>query len=481
MYTENDSSRLFHDIYDESKLEVEEYRLQFRRDFDRLIHAPSFRRLQGKTQLYPGRESDFFRNRLTHSLEVAQIAKSIAIRINNRYFDKSQAGLDNHIDLDVVEFAGVAHDLGHPPFGHQGEEALDEMMVDDGGFEGNAQTLRLLSRIEKKHGGTFDEDGRDLRTGLNLTSRVLASISKYDNVIPVNKGLRAEYANGKTIKPVKGYYFSENEIVRSVKHLVLGGKETELPFKTIECKIMDISDDIAYSTYDLEDGLKAGFFNPFDIVFAKNELMDRIAGRVSEKLKIKIAIDDVRDVLLSVFSECFKLPNIEDADINRDTFFNHHILHMGAAYTTAATLSKDGFARTDFTSKLVGKFIRGVEFEFNEEFPMLSDVKLVDDILLEVEVLKTFNYESQILSPRLKIAEYRGKEIVRKIFNVLSDDNNNGYLLMPQDYVDLYNAAGIKTKKRIICDFIAGMTDNYCIEFYGRLTSENPETIFKPY
>ncbi|MBX9710448.1 MAG: dNTP triphosphohydrolase [Xanthobacteraceae bacterium] len=124
----------------------EPFRSPFRRDIARLIHSPSFRRLQGKTQVFPGNDSDFFRNRLSHSLEVAQVAKSLAIRLN-----ANSAHFKNYkIDPDLVEFAALAHDLGHPPFGHNGEEALDEMMVNYGGFEGNAQTLHILARIEKK-------------------------------------------------------------------------------------------------------------------------------------------------------------------------------------------------------------------------------------------------------------------------------------------------------------------------------------------
>src|ERR1700754_2120350 len=116
----------------------EEYRSPFRRDYARIVHAPAFRRLQRKTQLFPGFESDFFRNRLTHSLEVAQIAKSIAIKLNAQesdFFDEV-----GKIDTDLVEIAGLAHDLGHPPFGHNGEYALDRCMLRYGGFEGNAQT-----------------------------------------------------------------------------------------------------------------------------------------------------------------------------------------------------------------------------------------------------------------------------------------------------------------------------------------------------
>ncbi len=126
----------------------EPYRSVWRVDFARLVHSPAFRRLQGKTQLFPG-ESDFFRNRLTHSLEVAQIAKSIALKLNYEYF-RDATDEDHKISTDLVEFAALAHDLGHPPFGHNGEAALDECMRGIGGFEGNAQTLRILARLEKK-------------------------------------------------------------------------------------------------------------------------------------------------------------------------------------------------------------------------------------------------------------------------------------------------------------------------------------------
>ena len=211
------------------------YRSSYRRDYARVLHSPSFCRLQGKTQLFPGSESDFLRNRLTHSLEVAQIAKSIAFRLNcfDEYF--SQKG--NHIDLDLVETAALAHDLGHPPFGHNGEQALDHCMKDKGGFEGNAQSLRILARSEwREHTGPDRE-----RIGLNLTYRTLAAVLKYDKCIPV-KRLGNEPL-------VKGYYDSEKELVAKIKTSVLGPNfDKGEPFKTIECHIMDLADDIAYST-----------------------------------------------------------------------------------------------------------------------------------------------------------------------------------------------------------------------------------------
>ena len=246
-YTAGDVER---EVEDPDKNEP--YRTAWRVDYARLVHCPAFRRLQGKTQLFPG-ESDFFRNRLTHSIEVAQIAKSIAIKLNYENFSE-MTDSDYQISPDVAEFAALAHDLGHPPFGHNGEVALDTCMSAHGlgGFEGNAQTLRILSRIEKKRTKGLPAvefiDGQDMRAGLNLTYRTLASILKYDKKIPVReKGARVE----------KGYYEEEAALVREIKEHLTGIKGYTEPIKTIECQIMDIADDIAYSTYDLEDAMKA--------------------------------------------------------------------------------------------------------------------------------------------------------------------------------------------------------------------------------
>ena len=184
-------------------------RSPFRRDWSRLIHSASFRQLQGKTQLFPSDENDYFRNRLTHSLEVAQIATGIALGLN----DREEFLQNKPIDIDIVYFAGLAHDLGHPPFGHNGEKALDTLMRDQGGFEGNAQTLRILTRLEKKETVEFPVksptprlfDGHvDLRTGLNLTMRSLASILKYDELIPHSRDHE---------KIRKGYYSTERDLV----------------------------------------------------------------------------------------------------------------------------------------------------------------------------------------------------------------------------------------------------------------------------
>ena len=142
MFSPNDFYR-FIELPSRAQGAKTDYRTEYSRDYARVLHSPSFRRLQNKTQLFPSQESDFFRNRLTHSLEVSQIAKSIALKLKSE-----NPGLN--IVPEVCEIAGLVHDIGHPPFGHNGEAALDECMLNCGGFEGNAQTLRVLTRLEKK-------------------------------------------------------------------------------------------------------------------------------------------------------------------------------------------------------------------------------------------------------------------------------------------------------------------------------------------
>jgi dGTPase len=174
------------------------------RDYGRIIHSASFRRLQGKTQVFPVHESDFFRNRLTHSLEVAQIAEGIAQRLN---YSVSELKRDP-ISERLCAAAALIHDIGHPPFGHNGERALDDAMRRFGGFEGNAQTLRIVSKLEKKV-ERDKPDGGDDGAGLNLTYRLLGAVLKYDREIPRQRGKNAKF--------VKGYYGSEASLVKRIK------------------------------------------------------------------------------------------------------------------------------------------------------------------------------------------------------------------------------------------------------------------------
>lgn len=468
----HDEARFFDESFSKAN---HKYRTPYRRDIDRLIHSTCFRRLQGKTQLYPGLESDFFRNRLTHSLEVAQIARSIAAKLNDE--DKFLKKTKDKIDLDIVEFAGMAHDLGHPPFGHQGEHELDQLMIKDGGYEGNAQTFRLLTKIEKKGFSLKDNsgiNGTDTRRGLNLTMRTLASVLKYDATIPYDRS-KSKDTNK---KPLKAFYSLDHELIKKIKEAT-GGCDRDDDFKTVECRIMDIADDISYSTYDLEDGLKAGFYTLQDAVYAPEHIRSAIAKEVRIKIdKNKFyqpTSEEVGFILQNMFKQ-FLFPEFNTLK-NVDLSLALHLLNK--QYELVKEYSSNGYLRNHLTSQLVNRFIEGIRFEGNEKYPAQSKVFLETEIKVEVEVLKKFTYISQVLSPRLKVAEFRGREIVYEIFQAMSNKKKRGFELLPDDYRHSYETSGTD-KKRIICDFIAGMTDRYAIEFYGRLKSENPETIFKP-
>lgn len=443
------------------------YRSPYRRDYARLIHSPVFRRLQGKTQLFPGIESDFFRNRLTHSLEVAQVAKSIALKLNEEVPQLQ----NNRIDVDIVEFAALAHDLGHPPFGHNGESALDKLMKNDGGFEGNAQTFRILSRLEKKrladgaatHGAqdVGVANGKDFRVGLNLAARSLGAVLKYDNQIPETR---------ESDDPlVKGYYAADSETVEWVRVNVFGELAPGTKLKTVECCIMDLADDIAYSTYDLEDAFKAGFLTPLELLSLDEQFCDEVAATVSKNTNESLTAKDVSTVLIETFSEVLgeSKGGGEKSGLESSVF----------SYHQSRKMANNGYARTDLTSQLVGEFIAGVQCDYNSTCPPLSRAYLDPKTLRKVETLKRLTFLAVIQSPRLKVVEYRGFEIVESIFEALSKDA--GKQLLPPDFQQLY--AQSNDRPRVICDFIAGMTDAYAIEFYARLKSENATTIFKPF
>jgi dGTPase len=446
-------------------------------------------------QLFPSDENDFFRNRLTHSLEVAQIASGLALDFNS----KDAFFKNNNIDVDLVYFAGLAHDLGHPPFGHNGEKALDRLAVGLGGFEGNAQTLRILSRLEKKATVSYPAkiepdpviDDNDNRLGLNLTYRTLASILKYDCNIPRTKDERAESDRG---RPVKGYYFTEHALVADIKSHVAGDFDGR--FRTIECGIMDIADDIAYSTYDLEDSLKAGFISPLKMLSFKTEFKKKIIDKINSKIKEqyeeeyereKLSTNDFDAFVAVIFQDIFGVSGqlksrlLAEPKISEDLIADIALIGAGQASAASESLCENGYLRGEFTSKLVTDFMRAVRIKIDQRNPKLSKVYLDVHTFKVVEFLKTISYMSIIESPRLKMAESRGAAIIKRIFRALKDESS-GERLLPEDWREIY--FGFKTeqkRKRTICDFIASMTDRYCVEFYSRIVGLNPPSIYKPY
>ncbi|MBX9710449.1 MAG: dNTP triphosphohydrolase [Xanthobacteraceae bacterium] len=325
------------------------------------------------------------------------------------------------------------------------------------------------------------KNGEDLRCGLNLTYRSLASVLKYDHCIPSRRHDR------KPGQAIKGYYIDERDLVISIKNAVVG-KAPLKNFKTIECSIMDISDDIAYSTYDLEDCFKAKFLTPLDLFTLDDGIISRVVKKIRERIKKSYSSREAASFtkselighLFVVFSEMLEIGK-EEAQLLKDgkiRWEEKKLIISAQVKRFSERIAENGYERVKLTSGLVQTFMEGVEIKPHRSFPQLHRARLNIETFKTVEVLKNITYEAIIMSPRVKLVEYRGKDIIKQIFKAI--DGKKGHLLLPDDYRELHAAATGSAKKRVICDFIAGMTDRYAWEFYNRLYGAANISIHKP-
>jgi dGTPase len=348
-------------------------RNDFQRDRDRIIHSTAFRRLKHKTQVFVNTSGDHFRTRITHSLEVSQIARTLS-----KYFNLNE---------DLSETLSLAHDLGHTPFGHAGEEALNDCMKNYGGFDHNIQTLRIITILENRY---YDFKG------LNLSIETLDGLIKHNG--PVK--------NLTKLNTILGNKFFKKKINFTLN-------------SSLEAQIASISDDIAYNSHDLEDGLKS---NLFDLNHLTDiPMLNKIISKHKKKLK-RYSIDLViRQIIREIINEMV-------SDVINATKKNirlYKIKNLNDIYRTKNQL-------VTFSQKMQ---------KFDKK-------------------IKSFLKHKMYFHKKVKSKTNYGRKVITKLFLQIKKN--------PKKYINIkkYSNSNID---RIICDYIAGMTDRYAINLYNKL------------
>lgn len=424
---------------------TQDHRDPYERDRTRVIHCPSFRRLQRKTQILGTDEGDFHRTRLTHSLEVASIGHSL---VRNLATNQQQSILPGILpNDDLISVICLLHDIGHPPFGHGGEVALNFMMREHGGFEGNGQTLRLLTKVENSYGAF----------GLDLTRRALLGILKY----PVSRSKVAALQVSQPIPlmhrtirvndwlPPKAYFdceqpevdwllspFSEEDRVlfQTLAKIPDNKEHGKAAYHSFDCSIMDIADDIAYGVHDLEDAIHLRLIN--------REQLDNPQFR--------------------------------------------HLLSETALSTNQEALLKGLFAteihkRKQAIGEIVNYFITSTQVHITHEHFVNSLLKHNIVLIPEADALLRYLMHCinvhVIDSQEARTFEYGGQTVVLRLFEAIS--SNPGSLLDTKNRLLFKEARDEQEAFRLVCDYIANMTDEYAYRMHERLFGFNTRTIFE--
>ena len=392
-------------------------RSEYSRDYARILYSSSFRRLQGKMQILGVDSTAFFRNRLTHSLEVAQIAKSIARVLSNVCGDQNGKRMYQDKELCLLDAAALAHDIGHPAFGHKGERVLDEIAKEYGlRFEGNAQNYRTLNLLDR-HGTSCQ--------GLNLTRRTLLAINKY--IV-------------KEDKDVKKFMF-EDDYDKLKEFRKENGIENE---RTLDAQIIELADDIAYAVHDLEDALSLNLCTIDDILFELRKKNNKVYNLF-------------HGIIINAENTMGCSCNIENIQMNSHLF------------------------RKSLTSILTNLFIRklSVRVVSNEDCIMHGIPKNTRELSLEKnykllrDSLRDIIFECAIRKSSIAIYEAKGEIVIKKLFNIYSNKKiSKKYYLLPLDYRPDENAPKEVVARKVI-DYIAGMMDTFAISEYERLTGED--------
>lgn len=439
-----------------SKKHINDTRTEWWKDLSRIIHSSAFRRLQSKTQVLGLGESDFYRTRLTHSMEVAQIGVGV-LQVLRDYCKKYQHPLEESLPRQsLISAICLAHDIGHPPFGHGGEVALNYCMEPYGGFEGNAHSLRILSKLEKKI--------RD--HGLNPTRRLLLGILKYPcsysalkkDALSCDKNRTNWLFKSKDYKPPKCYFDCDKDVVEFIfRHLGENDKKLftsihpntdnrsknkhrKTIYKALDTSIMNLADEISYSIHDLEDAIS----------------LDLIKREDWEKF---FSQEDMKNII---------------GEIQNNEFDYASWLEIGEK------IFRDSYERKEVIGDLVNILVTNVELCENhafEEHLLRYNAVLPKKFDSLKDALSKFITDYVIKSANVQQLEFKGQKLVVELFNAFSNDPDR---FLPTSTKELYNAADNdeNLRMRIICDYVAGMTDDYAIRLHEKLFLPRKGSIF---
>lgn len=410
-------------------------------DRARIIHSASFRRLQAKTQIMGIGDSDFYRTRLTHSMEVAQLGFGIVESLKAQY-KSDEFLLDLLPTQNAIESICLAHDIGHPAFGHGGEVALNYCMLNDGGFEGNGQTLRIVSKLA--------EYTRE--NGMNLTRRTLLGLIKYP--IPYSK-FNISYPSKEPTRylnvplQLEAYHppkcildtendlfttwvakiFSENDLK---KFMTIHPEKKKKPlYKSFDSSIMELADDISYGIHDLEDAVALKLVN-------QNQWDEQV-------------VKEIKKLSVNLNEKILEITKLLFGSNNRD--------------------------RKHAISKLVRYFLKQAcikKLNTFEHILLDYNVTLLDEENTKaLKTIQNFVINNVIKQPEIQILDYKGQKIVVELFEVLS---SNPKALLPKSTYQQYEKS--ENKNRVICDYISGMTDAYASKLYHKLFTPNMGSVF---
>ncbi|WP_255897964.1 anti-phage deoxyguanosine triphosphatase [Vibrio campbellii] len=422
---------------DEHKIRRDDHRSPYQRDRARILHSAAFRRLQAKTQVHGNSLEDFHRTRLTHSLEAAQLGTGIVAQLK-----KKQPEFRDLLPSDsLIDSLCLAHDIGHPPYGHGGEVALNYMMREHGGFEGNAQTFRIVTKLEP-----YTE-----HFGMNLSRRALLGLIKYPALLSQTRAVclpkpveHQRKLKAKDWSPAKGIYDCDKDLFDWVIAPLTDNDKTLLSqmrcrpesdfehcktrFKSLDCSIMELADDIAYGVHDLEDAIVLG-------MVTRQQWQEGAASQLAD---------------------C------------GDAWFEEHIGSIGHML-----FSGKHHERKDAIGGMVNALLTSISIKVVDEpfsNPLLAwNACLEPQMAKALEVLKHFVSKYVIQVHQVQIVEYKGQQIIMDLFEALSADPER---LLPTHTQALWqDAANESAKMRVIADYISAMTDGHAQKLHRQLFS----------